>query len=273
MRQKRIFMVLALTSFAVTLTHPMTEVLAQEKPNFTVISIKPSPDNNPGMIIRRLPNGGYSSQKITLGALLTSAYGVSPDRIIGIPNWGKTDRFDIEARYEPHDQPAPQLNVLLQGMLRERFGLVAQAEKREFPVYLLRTVAKDGKPGPGLKRSAANCEDTASANSARESEVRAANGAPRCGAIERPDAFIAGGVTMDALARSLRIPAGRDVLNQTGLEGFWDFAVEFAPAGDTTGEKPSVFTALRDELDLKLESGTASLDVLVIDSVARPTAN
>ena len=78
---------------------------------------------------------------------------------------------------------------------------------------------------------------------------------------------------MDALARSLRIPAGRDVVNETGLEGFWDFGVEFAPAGNTTGEKPSVFTALKDELDLKLESGTAPLDVLVIDSVARPAPN
>lgn len=241
--------------------------------NFTVVSIKPSPDNNPGMVIRQLPNGGYSSQKITLGALLTSAYGVSPDRIIGMPNWGKTDRYDIEARYEPHDQAAPQLNVLLQGMLRDRFGLVAHAEKRDFPVYLLRTVDKDGKSGPGLKPSKANCEDAAAANSARESKVRAADGAPLCGAVERPDAFIGGGVTMDTLARSLRIPAGRDVVNQTGLDGFWEFALEFAPAGDTTGEKPSVFTALRDELDLKLESGTAALDVLVIDSVAHPTAN
>src|SRR5215472_5475110 len=94
-------------------------VLAQEQPNFTVISIKPSPDHNPGMVIRQLPNGGYSSQKITLGAVITSAYGVSPDRILGIPTWGKTDRYDIEARYESRDQPAPRLNLLLQGLLRE----------------------------------------------------------------------------------------------------------------------------------------------------------
>lgn len=272
MRREGIFIVLISSLFTVT-TAMMGPVLAQDQPNFTVISIKQSPDNNPGMVIRQLPNGGYSSQKITLGAVLTSAYGVSPDRVIGIPNWGKTDRYDIEARYELQDQPAPRLNVLLQGLLRERFGLVAHAEKREFPVYLLKTVAKDGKPGPGLKASKANCEDTPAANSARESKVRAANGAPLCGAIERPDAFISGGVTMDALARSLRIPAGRDVVDQTELEGFWDFAVEFAPAGDTTGEKPSVFTAVRDELDLKLESGIAPMDVLVIDSVTRPTPN
>jgi len=272
MKRDSILVVLVLALCAVIIRWPW-HVLAQEALNFTVISIKPSPDNNPGMVIRQLPNGGYSSQKITLGALLTAAYAVSPDRIIGIPNWGKTDRYDIEARYESRDQPAPRLNLLLQGLLRERFGLVAHTEKREFPVFLLKTQATDGKPGRGLKPSKANCEDTAAANSARESQVRAANGAPLCGAIERPDAFIAGGVTMDTLARSLRIPAGRDVVNKTGLLGFWDFGVEFAPAGDTTGEKPSVFTAVKDELDLKLESGTAPLDVLVIDSVARPTPN
>src|SRR5262249_15965165 len=144
-------------------------VLAQKQPNFTVISIKPSPDNNPGMVIRQIPNGGYSSQKITLGALITSAYGVSPDRIIGIPTWGKTDRYDITARNEPSDQPAPRLDLLLQGLLRERFGLVAHTEKREFPVYLLKTVA--GKPGPRLKPAGANCEDPIAANNARESKV------------------------------------------------------------------------------------------------------
>jgi uncharacterized protein (TIGR03435 family) len=78
---------------------------------------------------------------------------------------------------------------------------------------------------------------------------------------------------MDIFARSLRIPSGRDVINDTGLSGVWEFSLEFAPSADTTGEKADIFTALKDQLGLKLEAGTAALDVLVIDVVNRPTPN
>jgi uncharacterized protein (TIGR03435 family) len=247
--------------------------LGQDHVSFTVASIKPSGDNFPGMVIRQLPNGGYSAQKITLGALLTSAYTVSPQRLIGIPNWGNTDRYDIEARYDGPDHPAPPLNLLLQGFLRERFGLKVHTDKRDFPVYFLRSVAKDGSPGHGMTRSSNKCADTTQAAGTRQSNQQAANGAPLCSAIERPDAFIAGGVSMDIFARSLRIPSGRDVINDTGLSGVWEFSLEFAPPADTTGEKPDIFTALKDQLGLKLEAGTAALDVLVIDVVNRPTPN
>lgn len=248
-------------------------VVGQEYANFTVASIKPSADNFPGMVIRPLGNGGYSAQKVVLLALLTSAYGISPQRIVGLPNWGNTDRYDIEARYERRDRPAPQLNLLLQGLLRSRFALAAHMEKRDFPVYFLRTIAKDGKPGTGLKRSQFDCSDSTTANSPRQNNQRAPNGAAACTAIEWPGAFIAGGVTMDSLTRSIRIPAGRDVINETGLPGNWEFSLEFAPPGDTSGDKPDIFTAIKDQLGLRLDSGTGPLEVLVIDSVARPTAN
>jgi uncharacterized protein (TIGR03435 family) len=78
---------------------------------------------------------------------------------------------------------------------------------------------------------------------------------------------------MDTLARSLRIPSSRDVINDTGLSGVWEFSLEFAPPGDTTGEKPDIFTALRDQLGLKLEAGDGALDVLVIDALSRPSPN
>jgi uncharacterized protein (TIGR03435 family) len=150
---------------------------------------------------------------------------------------------------------------------------MAHMEKRDFPVYFLRTVGKDGKPGGGLKSSSYDCAVPTAANGARQSNQRAPNGAPVCTAIERPDAFIAGGVTIDILARSLRIPSGRDVINDTGLSGAWEFSLEFAPLGDASGEKPDIFTAIKDELGLKLEPGTGPLDVLIVDSVAHPTPN
>jgi uncharacterized protein (TIGR03435 family) len=249
-----------------------TTLTAQELARFTVVSIRPSADNDPGMVVQPVPNG-YSGRKIPVIALLTSAYGLSVDRVIGAPQW--PDRYDIQARYEPADPaaPSPRLNLLLQSLLRDRFGLVAHTEKRNLPVYFLRVARTDRRLGPELKASAVNCADPAVATRARAENARAANGSPACGAIERPDAFIAGGMSLDVIANALRIPAGRPVIDDTGLSGTWETHVEFAPLGDTSGEKTNVFTALPEQLGLKLESGTAPLDVLVVDSMTKPTPN
>jgi uncharacterized protein (TIGR03435 family) len=218
-----------------------------------------------------MPNGAYSATKVQVIALLTSAFGVSVDRLIGAPR--QTERYDIEARYEPPDPnaPVPSVNVLLQSLLRDRFGLVAHMEKRDSPAYVLKLALNDERLGPGLKPSTVNCADTAALNGLRERNAKAANGAPACGAIEGPDTFNAGGTTMDILARALRIPSGRTVINGTGLAGTWDVTLQFAPLNDTSGEKPNAFTALQEQLGLKLQSTKRPVDVLVIDHVERPT--
>jgi len=77
---------------------------------------------------------------------------------------------------------------------------------------------------------------------------------------------------MNAVATTLRIPAGRTVINDTGLAGTWEFTLEFAPPADTASDRPSIFTALG-ELGLQLEASTALLDVLIVESIHRPTDN
>jgi len=126
---------------------------AQNRPRFAAASIKPSADNGPGMKIEPRANGDYSVRKVTLSALLASAYDVSTDRIVGAPSWWKTDRFDIDARYERTDPsaPVPPMNALLQSLLEDRFMLVAHRETRILPVYALRVVRSDrrsGRTGP-----------------------------------------------------------------------------------------------------------------------------
>jgi uncharacterized protein (TIGR03435 family) len=240
---------------------------------FTLVSIKPSADNGPGMAVQPRADAGYSGRKVPIIALLTSAYELSPERIVAAPRW--TERYDIEARFEPTDPkaPLPLRTTLLKSLLKERFGLVAHTEKREFPVYLLRIARNDGGLGPGLKPSTADCADDAAVFRARQQNTKAPNGAPACGAIENPEAFIASGTTMDVLANALRIPSGRPVINSTGLGGKWDVTLEFAPLQDVNSTKPSVFTAIQEQLQLRLESSKAPLDVLVIDAITRPTAN
>ena len=246
---------------------------AQDGPRFSVASIRPSVDNEPGMAVRALPDGGYIGRKVPLMALLTSAFGVSPDRVVGAPGW--PDRWDIQARYERTDAagPVPPLPVLLQSLLRDRFGLVAHSEQRELPVYLLELAARDRRPGPGLKPSRVDCTDPAAAARARAGKLVAGNRAPACDGDEGPGILMAGGLTLDQVARSLRVAAGREVINRTGLAGTWEVTLEFALLGDTGSDKPTVFTAVREQLGLTLQAGTAPLEVLVIDRISRPTGN
>jgi uncharacterized protein (TIGR03435 family) len=272
---RRIFQGMGIGRRAVTvlgLTALVTVVSAQSEPRFTVASIRPSADNEPGMSARPLPNGGYSARKAPLIALLTSAYGLSPERVINAPAW--PDRYDIEARYQPGDpaEPVPPLTTLLQSLLRDRFGLVARMEQRDLPVYVLKLARADGRPGPQLRRSNRDCANAAVTLAAEVRDL-ASNGAPACGANEGPGIFVAGGLTMGTIARALRVPANRNVVDATGLDGLWEAKLEFAAQGDESGNKPSIFTALQDQLGLKLEPSTAPLDVLVIDAIQRPTPN
>jgi uncharacterized protein (TIGR03435 family) len=238
-----------------------------------VASIKPSADNEPGWVIRPTAKGSYSAVKTTVPGLIAAAFALTPQQITGAPL--PEGRYDIEARFLTAGAatPIPATTVLLQTLLRDRFGLQAHYEKRESAVYLLKPVRSDGRLGPKLTRSSVQCGDSGAADAARTRGVKAANGAPACGAIENPEAFIASGVTMDLLARALRPAAGRPVVNATNLTGTWDVTLEFAPLGAVTADKPAIFTVLQESLGLKLEPSTTLLDVLVVDAIHAPTAN
>src|SRR3954464_4311865 len=161
---------------------------AQDPPLFTVVSIKPSPDNEPGSRVEPRARGDYTVRKMTLSGLLSGAYGIPVNRIDGAPAWWKTDRFDIDARYDSADPTAaiPPLPVLQQSLLRERFGLVAHIEQRTVPVYALRIAAPDGHLGPGLRRSTIECAGVGDPANAADKNRQAGNGAPVCGANENP---------------------------------------------------------------------------------------
>lgn len=271
MRRTAVGVVLA-SAVAISVT---SLVAAQQPLRFSVVSIKPSVDNGPGMKNEPRANGDYSVRKVTLSALLAGAYNIPSSRIEGVPSWWKTTRFDIDARYEPAgpSAPVPPRTTLLQSMLRDRFALIAHTEKRNLPVYALRIARTDQRLGPGLQHSTLACAGTDRPSNTRDRNTKAPNGAPACGAIEDPEEFIASGMTLDVLAQALRPAAGRDVVNETALAGRWDITLQFAPVGEAIGDKPSVFTAVQEQLGLRLEPSTALLDVLVVDRVNQPTPN
>ena len=227
---------------------------------------------------------GVSAVAMTLPMLVQQAYGLrSGDQVLGSPDWAKTERFDIQAKFSDTDMAAMQKMAnaeltarrqqMLQALLTERFHLKARSATKQLPVYEL-VVAK----APGLKIAAT---DTSS------SLRSGADGKPLAGFMQfLPDRSTAQGYSMGALANLLSGPfarLGRPVLDKTGLTGAYNFTLEWSPrvndvlpgaavnsvSPEDTG---SIFTALQD-IGLKLQSSTAPIEVILIDHVERPSEN
>lgn len=268
-----------------------------ENLRFDVASIRPYESNDGRIMMRIQPGGRVTATGVTLTLLLRNAYelpmgglrGGRGDAIIGGPDWIDEDRFDIEATAGSVAQFTPDmLRPMWRNLLADRFQLQAHLETRETDIYELVLAREDGQLGPRLEPAAVDCE-------AQRAGLRGRRGGPPAlppppGPGERIDcgmrfgggAISAGGMTMEQLADMLPQVAQRQVLDKTGLDGTWDFDLEFsqpqapqfgapdaaAPAGDT---RPTIFTALQEQLGLKLESTRGPVDVLIIDSVERPT--
>jgi uncharacterized protein (TIGR03435 family) len=237
------------------------------KPSFEVASVKPHLSGDSYM--DGTPGGRFIASGIPLRMLITEAYNVRDFQVIGGPGWMNTDGWDIEARPKAEDVGAPGAqdrgSVMLQSLLEDRFQLRAHRETRELPVYAL-TVAKGG---PKLKIS---------------SGVPA--GLPRMrmsrGSLETYETPLGG------IVRFLSREFDRLLIDRTNLQGLYDISLKWTPeqrrpaadGGATAApqpalppDQPSIFTALQEQLGLRVESTKAPVEVLVIDSVQKPSDN
>lgn len=224
---------------------------AQDPASFEVATIKPSPPGHIGFQIFSPGPGRLSVLTGTVKDLIKVAFSLRDNQVIGGPGWLGADAFDINAKAtEPLDYG--QLRPLLRPLLAERFGLTFHFEKRTLPVYML--VVKN--TSAGLK------------------EVPA----PGFGIGGGKGRLRGSGADISTLASVLSDQLGRVVVDQTGLKGNYDFILEFAPDDKPDDDKPdsagaSIFTAIQEQLGLKLEPGHAPLNVLVIDRVTKPSEN
>ncbi|HWB95065.1 MAG TPA: TIGR03435 family protein [Bryobacteraceae bacterium] len=237
---------------------------------FDVVSVKMhSPDNQGGRM--QLMPDGVRLQNIPLPDFIREAYGLSEnDQIVGIPAWANSERFDIEAKVDSADVAAFRKLTLdqIQGMgrtiLADRFKCASHMEQKILPVYAL-AVAKDG---PKLKTSTMSDQDI----NARTGVIGMSHASNGSGAVNQ---LTATGVTMDRLASALsKQGLGRVVLDNTNLTGRYDFTLSWSPEnapGETSG--PSIFTAIAEQLGLKLESEKGPVPVLVIDHIGAPSPN
>jgi uncharacterized protein (TIGR03435 family) len=259
------------------------------QPKFEVTSVKPNKSGNPLMITDLGKLGGhFTATNYNLRRLIGLAYKLFPGQtqktLFGIPDWIDSEHFDIEAETEGNPT-VEQSRLMLQSLLADRFKLVVHHETRQLPVYTL-ALSKPGRTGPQLKPHLddANCLDTPGSSPPGPGErIPSICGgfsiSGQSGGLREAGSKI----SMDMLAATLSDLMDRPVVNLTGLTGLFDVtyeaAFEFrggqivpATASDPSGP-PSIFTALQEQLGLKLESQTGAVDVLVIDHVERPSEN
>ena len=276
---------------------------AVDSAKFEVVSVKPN-SGGPGPTMMRIQAGGrFTATNVTVRNLITNAYRMQPFQIVGGPSWLTSDHFDVIAKApseladpfagEQTLQGPTQLQLMLRAMLADRFNLKVHTESREQPIYALVLARSDAKLGAKLTRSTTDCRALMAAGRGRAGEPpqMPAFGQPMvCGMRIGPGSFSAGSVTLAQVASSLSNLVTRTVIDRTGLEGNFDLDLAYTPdqmpsrAPGTAPDQPilangiaidpngpSIFTAIQEQLGLKLESTKGPVDVLVIDSVDHPT--
>ena len=256
----------------------------QLAPAFEVASVRSNTSGERAQS-SRIGKGSVLMTNIRMLALIASAHDVRPDRIVGAPTWFERERFDITAR-APADTPDNLLRPMLRTLLAERFRFLVHTEMREVPVYALVVDRGNGKPGPNLRVSTQCDPDAIAALGSRTGAVALPIGKRPCtvitGADGRGAAYMTGGArTIAALVDALQGPGlqglvDRPVVDRTGLTGTYDFDLRFAAAGlgaasPDAPNLPSIFTAIQEQLGLKLETSRGPVEMVVIDSVERPT--
>ena len=271
-------------------------ILAQSVPRppaaelrFEVASIRPNKPNagDPVRVMHRfLPGGSFEAFNVTLGSVIRLAYGLQDFQMVGGPEWLDRDRFDVQAR-APQGAADDEGPRRLQSLLAERVALKARRETREHPIYALVLARADGSLGPRLRRSQFDPEELQAQVAKAFRENPRAFSPPQCG-LAAGRRLGSCGVTIAMMASLFPIYTGRMVVDRTGLTGGYDYELRFGDreipgAGPGGGfpipfetadpDAPSLFTALEEQLGLKLEPQTGPVEVLVIDHVERPTPN
>jgi uncharacterized protein (TIGR03435 family) len=259
------------------------------KPKFEAASVKPNLSGDQRVAILGQPGGRFTATNTSLAMLMGSAYRIREFQIVGGPGWIRDDRWDIQAKAEEGAiSPSPSASInpaaftpqqlMLQSLIEERFQLKMHREMRELPVYDLVALKGASK----LKMS----EDQGPIQPQGTTPQRAGS-MPRGGARLGRGAFDGNSILIGNLAAALSQELGRPVIDKTDLKGRYDVMLRWAPeplpspvgpvqrdpATPADAAGPSIFTSVQEQLGLKLESSKGTVEVLLIDSVQRPSEN
>jgi uncharacterized protein (TIGR03435 family) len=275
----RVLCLLAATGAGTLSAQPQLPALS--KSTFEVVSIKPNLTGDTAIVVRPRPGGRFSMVNAPIARLMRTAYPhLLSDQFIGLPPWANSERYDIEAR-AASDPTAQEIELMLRSLLADRFGLVAHVDQRVRDIYELTLARTDRRPGPGLRPATLDCTDLVERRPATGLNLAArANGAPACGLSSDGRKLLSGGLTIAQLIRNVAPLVGRVIVDRTGLSGYWEFTLEFAARDGNAGgvpesadDRPSIVTALPEQLGLALNPQRSEVDVLIIDRIERPTPN
>jgi uncharacterized protein (TIGR03435 family) len=275
---------------------------------FEAASIKPFDASAGGPVRLMMIPGRLEANGVPLRLLLRQALRVQDYQIIGVPDWANTERYSVVAKM-PDGAPPNASPVMLANLFKDRFKLVMHTESRDMPIFNLVLARTDGRLGPNLKPTSAECQ----------AEMKARLGGPGpggpggpggagraggpggpppppdfnqpspCGMMRiGPGLSNASGQSIAQLVQLLAQFSGRPVIDKTGLMGAYDFDLKWAPdPGGNAGpfgppppgapalavdpDAPNLYTAVQEQLGLKLENTRGPVDVIVIDRIERPS--
>ena len=249
-----VFVLVALVAPSVSAQTPVPSRV--EGPQFEVATIKPSSADSAPISIRRLPGGRFVTSNTPLPMLIAWAYGVDDGRLFGVPK-GLDAAFDVVAKASEAEPAGGQVQLMMRALLAERFKLVVHQETRELTAYEL--VNDTGGPKVRVVESS-NPPD------------------PNPFSMSAAGRLTGTRVTTDMLAKVLSNQLGRPVKNATGFASAFDFTLQWTPDTATGAiddpQRPSLVTAVREQLGFRLVAKKTPVDVVVIDHVeSTPTAN
>ena len=238
------------------------------------------------------PNGDIDVINLRVSDLVQAAYWVGDHQVQGMPAWARNTRYDISARLDPRiavAQPPsggpPAWILALQALLKDRMQLAFHREIAQRPVYELKLARADGKLGPNMRPAEFDC-DALKERAAAAARVGGPSPYPAttdtriaCGIRQAPGRYLQGGAMLIEFTAILSRMVGRPVFERTGLSGSWDFLLTYTPdALINTGQlppadSPNLFTALQEQLGLKLEATSGPVEMFVIDRLEPPSEN
>lgn len=243
---------------------PQMDVKAD--PSFEVATIKPSKPDQPGKVIT-VQGAAFRTINTTLMDLVTFAYGIQQKQVVGGPDWMSSDKFDITAKPDTPGSPNDkQLKSMIQKLLTDRFQLKFHRDSKEMSAYVL-TV---GKGGAKLQKSEGD-----------------PNGLPALFFRQLGNLMVRNAVMTDFTGLMQGAVLDRPVVDQTNLQGKWDFELKWTPdetqfsgmgikvppPSDAADAPPPLFTAIQEQLGLKLEAAKTSVPTIVIDHLEKASEN
>ena len=235
-------------------------------PAYDIVVVKPNHSLARQMSMD-MDEASLRAENVPLNVLLVNAYGIRQGLMFGLPGWANSARFDVTAKVTDQDLKdlrklsREQRQAMLAALLVDRFHLKTHTEIKTLPVYEL-VVAKSG---PKLTTTIIPPPDTKNPDPLGYVNLD----------VHGTDVSAAG-VTIADLAMNLSYPLDRTVINKTGLTGRYDFQLRWTADGVGTGATdapPDLFTAIQEQLGLKLQAAKGPVTTLVIDHVEQPTDN